>query len=90
MVRFLLDQVKSPGFYSGQEFKIGIDSYFLSKYFRNIILIIKQLSPTSERTVSVLMSGESEYNFNIFEYLNDSLDDFLQSKSEINATKTDG
>ena len=34
--------------------------------------------------MSVLMSGESAYSFNDFEYLNDIVDDFLQSYSDAN------
>jgi len=79
---FLLDQVKNPGIYNGQDLKIDIDSSVISDYFRNFILVSKQLSPAYERTVSVLMSGESEYSFNDFEYLNDIVDDFLQSYSD--------
>ena len=81
---FLLDQVKNPGIYNGQDLKIDIDSSVISDYFRNFILVSKQLSPGYERTVSVLMSGESEYSFNDFEYLNDIVDDFLQSYSDAN------
>ena len=79
---FLLDQVKNPGIYNGQDLKIDIDSSVISDYFRNFILVSKQLSPAYERTVSVLMSGESAYSFNDFEYLNDIVDDFLQSYSD--------
>ena len=81
---FLLDQVKNPGIYNGRDLKIDIDSSVISDYFRNFILVSKQLSPGYERTVSVLMSGESAYSFNDFEYLNDIVDDFLQSYSDAN------
>ena len=85
---FLLDQVKNPGVYNGRDFKIDIDSSAISDYFRNFILISKQLPPTSERTVSVLMSGESEYSFNDFEYLDDIVNGFLQSNLESNSLIT--
>ena len=81
---FLLDEVKNPGIYNGRDLKIDIDSSVISDYFRNFILVSKQLSPGYERTVSVLMSGESAYSFNDFEYLNDIVDDFLQSYSDAN------
>ena len=74
---FLLDQVKNSGVYSGRDLKIDIDSAAISDYYSNFILISKQLPPTSERTISILMSGESEYSFNDFEYLNDIVNDFL-------------
>ena len=81
---FLLDQVETPGIYNGRDLKIDIDGSVISDYFRNFILVSKQLSTAYERTVSVLMSGESEYSFNDFEYLNDIVDDFLQSYSDVN------
>ena len=76
--------MKNPGIYNGRDFKIDIDSSVISDYFRNFILVSKQLSTGYERTVSVLMSGESAYSFNDFEYLNDIVDDFLQSYSDAN------
>lgn len=84
---FFLDQINEGGVFTGEDFTPIGDS--IKDYFNNVIVIKIALPGSTNRTVSVLMSGDMEYGLNDYYYLDAVSKSYLQHKGEIGQSNYD-
>ena len=80
---FFLDQMKEGGVFTGEDFK-PVDIF--TSYFQNVIAVRVALPGNVERSVSVLMSGDIEYDgytLKDYYYLDAVVRNYLQRKGEV-------
>jgi len=86
---FFLDQMKEGGVFTGDDFK-PVDIY--TSYFQNVIAVRVALPGRIERSVSVLMSGDinyDEYGLKDYYYLDAVVRSYLQTKGELGQSSYD-
>ena len=79
---FFLDQIDDGGIFTGEDFKPV--NQVIDDYFKNVIVVRVVLPGPVERQVSVLMSGEDEYDTYDYYFLDGIVRKFLEQKGELN------
>ncbi len=78
---YFLDQIGPGGVFTGSDFQRTDE--FVQEYLKTVIVVRVALPGNVERTISVLMSGDSDYGLNDYYYLDAVVRSYLQRKGEL-------
>lgn len=84
---YFLDQIESGGVFTGSDFQRTDE--FVQEFLKTVIVVRVALPGNVERTISVLMSGDSDYGLNDYYYLDAVIRSYLQRKGELGQSRYD-